>query len=91
MYKCYYIGGGGEKISEGVFKVIRETDMYITLEMVDPGLYCLYPHAKIRKLPKEGGGAKPNSWTAGAQYWDGCIQVYHDQRGIPFIYEPIKK
>ena len=43
MYECSYVSGGGTEYEEGTFIVVRRTPKRLTLELVNPGFYCMYP------------------------------------------------
>lgn len=87
MYECEYLSGGGTWYQEGTFRVLKSTDKALTLELVDPGFYCMYPDEKIRRIPKEKG---TRTKFCPAVEWDGdVVTVYHESAGTPYRYSPL--
>ena len=90
-YICHWVDVRGVEKEEGIFKVVKETKIFTTIEMIKEGKYCKYPKIKTRKLPKEFIGFKPTKFLQRAYFWANYIQIYHGLYEIPFIYKPYKK
>jgi hypothetical protein len=85
-WTCYYVGGNGQCYMEGVFEQISRTPMRLTIRLIEAGDFAQYPEQTVRKIPI--GEARRSRFCPAVRLWDdGSITVYHEARGIPFVYE----
>lgn len=82
---CKYLTGGGDWHEEGEFKITKITDKIVTLEMLKEGFFVQYPDKKVRKLPTPQG--KRTAFCPAIEWGDNEVCIYHESRGIPFVYE----
>ena len=73
---------------EGEFAVIKKTDKALHLKRIKDGFYSQYTGRDV--VIPIGKGKRTKFCPAVGEYSDGEIIVYHQARGIPFSYIPIK-